>query len=264
MISNTSNEPIQVFPEFFDGSGQQVQLPMLALRQHERQHLNLRQWLSTQKVTFTRSSLRFRHTGVEFALAAQVTVTQPDESWSFDFPVDQHNWFYHSSTLDGLWWLPDESSQAELILTNTDDRPVTVRPTLLINGQPRALTAVTLQPHQVRQLSLRDMLAALNLTGPLPTEGGLRIEHDGEPGDVLAYVMVQNDRGFSTTIRCVDPAMRRSRSLHGAGLFIKPSSVPGVGLAGFDTILLVGNTTGADLQATVKVTYTVCDRSIHF
>ncbi|MDW8240713.1 MAG: hypothetical protein RMM98_13975, partial [Acidobacteriota bacterium] len=257
MVSNTSDEPIQVFPEFFAANGQRVELPALALRQRERQHLNLRQWLSAQKVTFTWGSLRFRHTGKEFSLAAQVTVTQPEASWSFDFPLDNRDWFYRSTVLDGLWWLPDESSAAQLILTNTGEQPVTVRPTLLINGQPRALAPLTLQPHQVRQVSLGEALAALNLTAPLPTNGGLRIEHDGEPGDVLAYVMVHNDQGFSTTIRCVDPAMRRSRGLHGAGLFIKPSSVPGVSLTSFDTLLLLGNTTGADIQATVRVTYTV-------
>lgn len=46
MLSNTSTEPIQIFPEIYDANGQRVEMPLLALREHQRQQLNLRDWLA--------------------------------------------------------------------------------------------------------------------------------------------------------------------------------------------------------------------------
>jgi hypothetical protein len=257
MLSNTSDEPIRIYPDLFAASGQTVELPMIALRERERQQLNLRDWLRQQGVTFTAGSLRVRHTGTLYALAAQVTVTQMNQSWAFDFPVEAPEVFHRSSTLDGLWWLPEAGSQAQLILTNTAETPLTVRPTLWLQGHSVTGAPLRLEPHQMQELPLPELLARFSGPRVNATEGGLRLEHDGEPGDGLAYVRVWNPRGFSSTLRFVDPAHRQSPSLHGAGLFLKQSSVPGLGrVPTFDTWLLVGNTTAAEVDATVKVTYT--------
>jgi hypothetical protein len=45
MLSNTSGEPIRVYPEMFDHRGQRIEMPVIPLREHERQQLNLRDWL---------------------------------------------------------------------------------------------------------------------------------------------------------------------------------------------------------------------------
>jgi hypothetical protein len=88
MLSNTSPEPIRVYPWVFNLDGAGVALPMIALRELERRQLSLRQWLTQAGVRFTSGSLRFRHTGPDFALAAQVTLTDTRDSLSFDFPVE--------------------------------------------------------------------------------------------------------------------------------------------------------------------------------
>ena len=48
MLSNTTDEPIRVYPEVYAATGEGVVLPWLALREHERREVDLGAWLSEQ------------------------------------------------------------------------------------------------------------------------------------------------------------------------------------------------------------------------
>ncbi|RMG52651.1 MAG: hypothetical protein D6723_08370, partial [Acidobacteria bacterium] len=41
MVSNTTDAPIRVYPEVYSAAGEQVALPWLALREHERREVDL-------------------------------------------------------------------------------------------------------------------------------------------------------------------------------------------------------------------------------
>ncbi|GEM_PF-3206252 len=119
MLSNTTDEPIRVYPEVYAATGEGVVLPWLALREHERREVDLGAWLSEQGVEFTSGSLRLRHTGGFYALAAQVTLVNTARSWSFDLPVEPPGLFHRSRVLEGVWWVPGDGGEARLVVSNT-------------------------------------------------------------------------------------------------------------------------------------------------
>jgi hypothetical protein len=116
MLTNTSNELLQIEPEVYTLQGQRLDLPEIKLRDHQRLILDVNQWLTSGDVKtaqaewpgptagdpaqsessnlqsqisgFTSGSLILRHRGGTYALAAQLTITDPKRSLSFDFPVE--------------------------------------------------------------------------------------------------------------------------------------------------------------------------------
>jgi hypothetical protein len=156
-------------------------------------------------------NLRFRHTGPDYALAAQVTLTDSRDSLSFDFPVEAGFYQYRSTRLDGVWALLDAQSRARLILTNTSDRRLTVTPHLLVAGGRHSGEALALDAHETREVEIETLVEQTSLSPASAREGGVRLEHDGEPGDLLAFAMLWNRRGFSSTVKFIDPEARRSR-----------------------------------------------------
>jgi len=63
MLSNTADEPIRVEPWVYDPDGRSVPLEPIALREFERQQVDVRSWLTQAGVRFTSGNLLFRHTG---------------------------------------------------------------------------------------------------------------------------------------------------------------------------------------------------------
>jgi hypothetical protein len=188
MLSNTSPEPIRVFPWGYDPPGAGVVLSVIALREFERRQVSLRPWLTQAGVRSTSGHLRVRHTGPGFALAAQVMLTNPRDSLSFDFLVEAGFYQYRSPRLDGLLLLLESQSRVQVILTNTSNHPLTVRPTVMVNNHRHPAHPVTLRPQQTRQMDIEAWLDSVHVS---VREGGLRLEHDGEPGDVCSSLMAE-------------------------------------------------------------------------
>ncbi|MEO0249233.1 MAG: hypothetical protein ABIN58_06750 [candidate division WOR-3 bacterium] len=252
MLTNTSEDLLRITPEVYSLTGQKLEMPEIRLGAHERMVLDMRTWLTngqqgsgeqgtqghgehliddqrrTTSDQITSGSLILHHRGGTYALAAQLTISDPARSLSFDFPVEPSFYKYESTTLDGLWWLVDSQSEARLILTNLSDNEVNIRASFTLNGKGHVGAPLALDPHQTRVMGIDEALKLAKAERGRWMQGGLRFEHDGEPGDLRAYCLMWNRRGFSTTMELVDPAARVSRSLHAAGVLLRQMSVPGL------------------------------------
>jgi hypothetical protein len=285
MLTNTSNELLQIEPEVYNLQGQRLDLPEIKLREQQRLILDVKQWLATGDVKtaqsewpgpiaddqaqseisnlqsqipgFTSGSLILKHRGGTYALAAQLTITDPARSLSFDFPVEPSFYKYESTRLEGLWWLMDNQSDAKVVLTNLSETALSLRPTFTLSGKALTGTLLALGAHETKVMTIDDLLKLARAVRGSLLQGGLAFEHTGEPGDLRAYCLMSNRRGFSTTMELADPEVRKSNSLHAAGVLMRQMTLPGVTGTKLNTLLLLTNTTGQEVTVRVNVNYTL-------
>ncbi|MGH9764706.1 MAG: hypothetical protein ACREAC_28050, partial [Blastocatellia bacterium] len=160
-----------------------------------------------------------------------LTVTDAAHRLSFDVP-DEMPMSYSSSKLEGMWWLPTETSRYNLVISNMSGAsvPVTLSPSGKAQGAVNQPLSLTLTPHQVRVLGLADIVGSgLAPAAALGSVGGIRIIHSGQPGSVLAYGMTsEDDTGFSSRFPFVDPTMSVSNSLSATHIMIGTPDVEGL------------------------------------
>ncbi len=259
MLANTSDERIRVLAEVYNTKGGVLLMPEIRLGGRERVTLDVKRWLTGMPApdAFAEGSLILRYTGNSFALAALLTVTDPTRSLSFDFPAEMKSYFYSSTMLEGLWWMVDAQTSVKLILTNTSAGPLNVVPILTVGQSKATAGALSLGPHETRTMAVDEILGLGGLVRGNILEGGIQLKHTGGPGDLMANVTLSNNRGFSSTLKFIDPAAQRSREIHAPGILVQGSYLPGMPfLTGYTTIILLRNTTDREVQVQGSFDYT--------
>ena len=133
-----------------------------------------------------------------------------------EFHVDAAAAFpsFTAGSLESVWWLPRQTADGWLMLSNSSPEPLKVALTLSeVNGLARS-RAVMLAAHGTQRIGLREAVAALGLNGE---QGGLTLTTDG-PIDALraAEVLFDETTGFSAMMKVFrrDPSdMAMARTL---------------------------------------------------
>jgi hypothetical protein len=113
-----------------------------------------------------------------------------------------------------------------------------------------ALRPELLRPYEAKVIHL-DGLFLPYFKGKLGPAGGISIEHDGKPGDLVARGFLSNDStGYSASVDFVDASMAQSSALHGGGFRLGP-----VGKTFLDPLLVIRNAGSANSNISVKVPY---------
>src|SRR5260370_6095132 len=103
-------------------------------------------------------------------------------------------------TVEGLWWKRDAGVSGSVLLTNTtaEEQPVTVQLTGS-EGKPIQPLSIQLAPHATHQFALDSLAGA---TGLLRHDaGGVRIQYNGEMGDVVVGGGLLNaEEGYSANM----------------------------------------------------------------
>ncbi|MGH9764196.1 MAG: hypothetical protein ACREAC_25460, partial [Blastocatellia bacterium] len=234
VMNNASSSDLTVQPTLYNLEG--AALTVAEVKLPARQHVSVKisDWISASAggSSFQQGSLILNYmSGNAADLGALLTVTDPIHSLSFDVP-DEMPMSYMSSRLEGIWWLPTQRSDYSLVVSNMANTAVsmTLSGTAEAKHGGRASSGAELGPHQTRVFSLHDLAGA----GLLPAAGsrnagGITVEHQGEPGSVLAYGMAsQSDIGFSSHFPFEDPAMAMSTSLSAAHILVGAPDVAGL------------------------------------
>src|SRR5207253_10012118 len=125
---------------------------------------------------------------------------------------------FTSSRLEGVWWTPSRRSEIHLAVSNTTSAPLSA--SVSVDGvtpKQKSPETLSLMPHETRVIDLREL--ANNRDGKLSDSGGISIKHNGDPGALLAYALVEDaSAGYSSIVEFSDPSVAMSSQLDGAGL----------------------------------------------
>jgi hypothetical protein len=261
-FNNASNLQLTIHPTLYNASGQSFAINPITLGARQQFMANIRDWIieSTGDVSFTKGnlSLSYEAPGPAY-LGSQITITNPASSLVFDVS-DEDPASYSSSRLEGLWWRPDGASQYDLIMTNTTDGSVEVETSF--TGDQRLPTGeslnLTLEPHQIRALNLKDVKLPLSTGNGEGKMGGISITHSGKPGAVLAYGMLaKSESGFSSNFAFADPAVSQSQTLAAAHLLIGRAEMERFSRnTSFTSIALLRNASDAPIEVKPTVSFT--------
>src|SRR5690606_38452827 len=221
MLNNKGPVPILATPRFYSLAGERLTLAPITVPGASYIDVDLHQLLAEAGEQFREGSVKVIYQGIETQLGAQIRLVDQQSSliWAEQFVYPSK---LTSSKLEGVWWLPSSDANAKFVITNTTYSTVSV--TVKVDGtSPQQSSPVTilLNPSESRVLNIfSDLIGDPN--GTLSTRGGISVTHTGQPGAVIARMLVgQPSTGFSSSVQFIDPDHPVSRKWHGNGLRLR-------------------------------------------
>lgn len=145
--------------------------------------------------------LRYHSKGLRNLYAA---VMAHDMGHPIAFHLDAINEIenYDQVSREGIWWLPRESIQDELILTNYGNSPLDLTLSLFDSAGKLTKQKVAIGPRQTSRYSVRQILKQTGLVG---SYGGIKIEAAAHAGSLdTVHVLFDENGGFSASLKMFD------------------------------------------------------------
>ena len=254
LLNNKGPLPIEVRPTLFSLSGERFEAAPVTVDANSHRFEDFADWVAIAGEQFREGSIQLFHHGKDLVLGSQIYLTDESHSLSFDEKLTELG-KPGSARLAGVWWLPSPKGGVKLVLSNTTNTKLSVSATIRGKAPKReGGTTVEVRPHETKVLSIeRDLLGREQ--SAMSSFGAISIEHNGEPGAVLARAMAHDaSRGYSLPIQFSDPATAKSNNLQGAGLRL--------GSAGRESLsptLVIHNAGGTETTLNGRVPYTTAD-----
>ncbi len=136
--------------------------------------------------------------------------------------------------LNGLWWNLAPGRDARIMVANMSAMAVTADVYLEYRGQRHPSVPLTFSPHELKVLSVIELLEQQNASPSEAPEGGITIlQRGGVPKLIAQGKVLDSVTGFSTTLHFPSPESQPSSTLHASGLPIgtprKDSPFAGMG-----------------------------------
>jgi hypothetical protein len=170
------------------------------------------------------------------AISAYAQVLDTNKSLGLYFAFIPNGTFAPPGPLDGVAWYFSKNVDAFVALQNTTETTTTVIPTIFNAGETVSLGRRRLKPHQAITIKLPPPRSNGNKTDF--HSAGVRLEHNGNPGAVVAQGwLLDKTIGFSTTF-AFRPASNcdcssDTQHLHGTGIEIGFSGAMGTTFSPF-------------------------------
>ncbi len=160
--------------------------------------------------------------------------------------------------LNGLWWNLAPGRDARIVVGNMSAMPVTADVYLEYRGQRHPSAPLDFSPHELKVLSVIQLLSQQGTSSSEAPEGGITIvQRGGVPKLIAQGKIVDSVTGFSTTLRFPSPELERASALHAVGVPIgEPSKdSPFAGMGSFTPHVVLRNLTAAPQSVSVTVEY---------
>jgi hypothetical protein len=117
-------------------------------------------------------------------------------SMHFDaMPLDSH---FGTGSHEGIWWLPQPTTDGFLIVSNFASQSVTAQETFT-DGTNSKATELVLKPHQTYRIGIRDAAQHAGFTG---SQGGVRVSLGANAGSVYVSEFLFDEAvGFSALMK---------------------------------------------------------------
>src|SRR5262245_14236468 len=260
-LNNASRTSLEVALKAYSLEGRPLELPDQTLQPLAHTRLRLADLIGEVNMPkFKEGSLELSFDNESpTALGPQLTVISEHKNLSFDMepPMGQK-----TAKLEGVWWSIGDKTEANVIVSNTKDQSLNVQVNLDLNAAPIPVPLITLSAHQTVVLDVEKLLKEAGHTYKEIATGGISISHNGDPDALVAHgFIVDQEKGFCSSLHLTDPATMKSSSLDGTGFPIGRYALTEQDDKGtlFKPILTLKNITESMQQATVTVQYTIGD-----
>jgi hypothetical protein len=220
-LNNSSVSDLVSTVTLYSLDGQLLELPSLSVKANSNIMVTLSDLISAAQQTgkFQEGSLDVRfNSNDSMAIAPQLTVSDSKHGLSFDMEPPM---MLMSSSLEGLWWSPDNKTSGAIMLSNTTDRVLDVLLNVEWRGSVIPASPMSLSAHQTAVLEIEKLLKDLKIKGEGIERGGFSISHSGLPGALIAHGMIHNNEArFASNLAFVDPAIQKTSVLSGTGLML--------------------------------------------
>jgi hypothetical protein len=202
ILNNNQTEEKVAKVTFFNSEGKRWDHPPIKLEPRLIQRFRVSDLLKEAPPDFQSGNIQIVHHGLRFDVMEQITIVSKDERLSFESIRTSASDFV-MSRLDGIYWIPDDETEAKVALTNTSTSKLIV--TMIANKKEQR---ISLESRETRLVNLRDLVGEVkgHKSATLVT-----LEHDGAPGALIATGFALNLRsGFSSNLTFADCGTAKS------------------------------------------------------
>ncbi len=204
-------------------------------------------------------SIQYRARGMR-PLLGQVTITNPQEHLVYESQMAGKDSGRSDipPVLTGLWWGLEAGRDATMAVSNTAGQRAEADVFVEFHGAQYPSAPLSFRPHETKLLSIRELLADLNLSPAQVPDGGITIiSRRTTPTLIAQGKILDPTTGFSTTLNFPLPQKQLANALHASGVPIgtptKDSPYAGAGM--FTPHVIIRNLLPSQQNATISVEY---------
>ena len=257
-------KPLDFILAVHSRSGQTLLAPSMTIQPQQKLPIDLAALLVSMGADptgdFAEGSVSVYFNGPIMPLAGQLTMSNPARRLIFESEVVDNSpgLGLLPRQLHALWWGIAGGRDARIMVSNTSGEAVMADVFLDFLGERHAGPVLSFTPHEIKVLSVVQLLGDLKTSPAQAPEGGITIIPRGAKPALIAQGKITDvATGFSTTLNFPDPALQHESALHASGVPIgKPTSdSPFAGTGTFVPHVVVRDLAGTPQTVTVTVEY---------
>ena len=117
---------MKVRPRLYSLGGLRLDLPAITVAATSFRMIDMRELVAPENSLFQEGSLHRYYRGPDYTIGAQVKIVDEQQSLIFDEQMPDLGTAFKSTRLEGVWWLPTQSCEFNLVLSNTSDTTLSV------------------------------------------------------------------------------------------------------------------------------------------
>jgi hypothetical protein len=202
--NNLSDQSLTVAPALRLADGTEIALEPVTVNPQEVKSINIDAALPvTGQMVGTYGSVVLRYRSVSIGnLYAALMVHNIGHPIAFHIDANGGLPDYESGSREGIWWLPNETADGYLILTNQATNPTQLALSLYDAGGKEYKQPFLLGPRETSRYSIRKLVQTGGLTG---SYGGIKVSAPAHAGS-LDTILFEFDQtvGFSALLKMFD------------------------------------------------------------
>jgi hypothetical protein len=256
--------PIEFTVAVHGTSGQTLLAKPMTINPDDPLDVNIREVLrdlgADTQGDFAEGSVSLHFKGKGNPLGGRMIVTGKSETWNLG-PIWRENESGYSmipEQLNTFWWELGGSRDAEISVDNIADEDVSADLFLEFQGKRHAAPQLRFAPHELKRISVTQVLAQMGLTAYQAPYGGVSIiSHSPQPVLVAQGLLTDTEVGRKNGLTFPLPQMQIANALHATGI---PISVPRAdspfaGTGNYTPHIIVRNLLNTEQTVTVTVEY---------
>lgn len=246
--------PVIVVPALILGKDE-FRLDPITLAPHSAARLDINAALQAHRLNETQGIIVVRYDFKTYgAVTAVVECSEPAHHLYFDFVAQSPEEFWYGTTLDAVFWTPEDATEGIVSIINTSSDPKKVKVSFIAKGHAEETQEIEIRPHQLRLLRIDSLVKHSMESG-----AGIHLSFDGKPGDIVAEgALFKKKTGFTKHIRFMDTALKFPTSTLRTNFLLlgRQPEVDGFpSQVSFRAVAAIRNTDSAPIQVTPVVKY---------
>lgn len=246
ILNNKGPNQISITPTLHGKNGQSYTDSPIAVEGQSSLEVDLNTLVAKAGHFMRSGGVEFSYEGRLLEIGGGLKIVDEEKSLIFDEQMLEPGMKFPSSQLEAVYAIPFDSTQANVIISNTTAKAILVKGDAVFAGaNGHHPIRSTLGPYETQVINLPHGLVKKS------SAGAVSIEHNGSIGALLSMIHLQiPEKGYSEAINFINP-VGKTLELHGAGLRL--GSINGDVL---NPVIVARNVSEITTTVNVKIQYT--------